>query len=73
MVQELDHEDSQWRAHIGWVPFFNESVHLSDLREEYNYVSRKVDCTHFIYTPFAYNVLWKNIRKAVESLTLSES
>lgn len=70
MLQELNIIDGEWRQYIGWVPFFNASVSLSDMREEYNFMTNKPDCTHFIYTPFAFSVLWKNIERAVDALHL---
>jgi hypothetical protein len=64
VLQELHSLDPNWRRYLGWIPFFNVSIQLSDLRIEYDDLHRVADCTHFIYTPFAYERLWWDIQTA---------
>ncbi|CAE7503397.1 unnamed protein product, partial [Symbiodinium microadriaticum] len=66
VLEYLDRFDSDWREYIGWVPFFNTSLALFDLRVEYHERARHIDCTHFVYTPTAYSALWWDIKRAAE-------
>lgn len=53
--------DPHWSKSMGWIPFYNFSLELFDLRAE-SHKPNIVDCTHFIYLPMAYFALWEEIR-----------
>lgn len=73
MVYEyLDRYDSSWREYIGWIPFFNNSLALYDLRVEYHELAGHIDCTHFVYTPTAYAALWWDMKSSIQKLTLKD-
>lgn len=67
VMSELSARDPSWKDFIGWVPFFNDSLALYDLRVEFHRV-KHIDCTHFIYSPTAYGTLWYSIKLAVQEL-----
>mmetsp|Transcript_1807 Transcript_1807/g.2846 ORF Transcript_1807/g.2846 Transcript_1807/m.2846 type:complete len:519 (-) Transcript_1807:7-1563(-) len=69
MQRQLAALDPRWESEIGWVPFFNASSALFDLHVEYSPDRYVVDCTHFIYTPTAYSVLWWELKRALGELT----
>jgi hypothetical protein len=72
VLKELNSLDPNWRKYLGWIPFFNVSLELSDLRIEYDNLHNVADCTHFIYTPLAYERLWRDTRIAITSLAAAE-
>ena len=49
--------DRHWRNYIGWIHIFNHTLHMCDLRVEQN-PSMPPDCTHFVYTPTSFDILW---------------
>jgi hypothetical protein len=59
--QYLQDIDPDWSRYVGWIPFYNLSLELYDLRAE-SHRPNIVDCTHFIYLPTAYLRLWEEIR-----------
>jgi hypothetical protein len=65
-LSELHRQDPAWREVVGWVPFFNDSLALYDLRVEFHRV-KHIDCTHFIYSPTAYASLWFAIKVAAKA------
>jgi hypothetical protein len=65
ILSEFSRQDPSWSDLIGWVPFFNDSLALYDLRVEFHRV-KHIDCTHFIYSPTAYGSLWHSIKLAAQ-------
>ena len=68
VIKSLNTLNSSWFEYIGWIPFFNTSILLSDLRIEYDYKYNLVDCTHFIYSPIAYQIVWWDISLSIQTL-----
>ena len=58
-------------SYLGWIPFYNISLELYDLRAESHKINQ-VDCTHFIYSPTAYTVVWYEIQKKYEEIIQSK-
>ena len=71
VVEFLDSYDRNWREYIGWVPFFNTSLALFDLRVEFHEKAQHIDCTHFVYTPTAYAALWWDIKKVIDDFAVT--
>jgi hypothetical protein len=69
ILEYLNKYDSKWKEYIGWVPFFNTSLALFDLRVEFHDRAKHIDCTHFVYTPTAYAALWWDLKSIVENYT----
>ena len=53
--------DPQWRTHIGWLPFYNDTMAFHDLHLE-NGFEGAFDCTHYFYIPHMFNMLYIRIR-----------
>jgi len=68
LMSQLDKADKSWKEYIGWIPFFDDSFALYDMRVEFHEHARFIDCTHFIYGPTAFSSLWWSIGNAVNSL-----
>lgn len=66
-IQYLTQIDSNWRKYLQWIPFYNISLELYDLRAESHKINQ-VDCTHFIYTSNAYYALWFEIQEKYEEM-----
>jgi hypothetical protein len=63
--QELDKLDHHWSRLVHWLPFFDISAELWDLRAEWNAQTALPDCTHFIYSPLAFSPLWRALHNAL--------
>ena len=50
-----------------WLPFFDTSAALWDLRAEWNHQTALPDCTHFLYSPLAFRALWREMHSALWS------
>ena len=54
--------DFSWKHRLGWIPFFEYSLSFYDL-----HVERRVpDCTHWVYSPNMFDILWFELRQEIE-------
>lgn len=72
VLNSFNELDRNWSKSIGWIPFFDSSILLSDLRIEYDYKFQLIDCTHFIYSPVAYEILWWQMSNSINKLKYYE-
>ena len=57
--------DSNWLHHIGWINLFNLTLSLCDLHVENKKGS---DCTHYMYTPTSFDLLWYEMYRSLYHL-----
>lgn len=65
--EELGRLDAQWQRHVHWLPFFESSAELWDLRAEWNVQTALPDCTHFAYSPLVFRPLWHELHLLAQS------
>lgn len=57
VVEVATHLDPLWRHYMGYIHIFNHTLKMCDLKVEQN-PNEPPDCTHFVYTPTSFDILW---------------
>lgn len=57
VVEDAYSLDPHWHHYMGWIHMFNHTLKMCDLKVEQN-PSQPPDCTHFVYTPTSFDILW---------------
>lgn len=61
----LRNSSVDWMSIVGWIPFHDISKRLYDMHVEYRPKQAAVDCTHFVFSPLTYDILWWQIRHSL--------
>mgnify|MGYP003385719073 CR=1 len=57
VFNEASSLDPLWPHYMGWIRMFNHTMKMCDLKVEQN-PNQPPDCTHFVYTPTSFDILW---------------
>eukprot|EP01041_Mallomonas_annulata_P008060 gene8060-16528_t len=63
LLRELNALDPLWTTYVGWIIFYEPTQIVDNGNIEHN-----CDCTHFAWTPFFYDPIWKSFENEITRL-----